>query len=135
MREFAIRYWLVVLSIFVLIGCSSTRNFKADFLARRVTITSEPTGADVYQKWPLGQPSKFLGKTPLQNASVMVLRPTELNNMPYSDVQQLMSYTNNFVFRVTKEGYKPYSGLLGTFEEQTVQYNVILEKEEESTSD
>ena len=135
MQKDAIRYLFIVLSCILFQGCSSNPKFKADFIGRRITITSEPSGAKVYQKWPMGQPKRYLGDTPLENVSVMVLKTTKMSNMSYSQVQQLMSYNNNFVFTVEKEGYKPFSGLIGTIENETVTYNVILEKEEDSTND
>jgi len=73
-------------------------------MPRKVTITSEPSGADVYQKRPLRQRSQYLGKTPLENITVMVLNAARFRNMSLSDAQEVMSHGDNFVFEVRKEG-------------------------------
>ncbi len=124
MRKLAI----VALTVGVLaVGCSSTRSFKFKFEPQRVTIVTEPGGAEVWQTMPLAQPSVRLGVTPLNDVSVMVIKDVEMQSMSLPEVQDLMRYVGNIGVEIRKEGFKPYVGLLAVKPGEKNEHRIVLE--------
>lgn len=94
---------ILMCMVVVSAGCSGSKisaNFNLD--NRRVTIVTEPAGATVRQLRPMGQPSSYLGKTPLNDQTVLVL--------------------------IQKDGYEPYTGTLRVEKGETVVHEIELQK-------
>ena len=129
MRTVAISTLLSIICFSFISGCNSMGKPKANFkLAQhRVTLNTQPEGADVVQRRPLGQSSSKLGKTPIMDLSVSVITDIKFKNMPFSETQQLMKHSGNVVVTITKEGYEPYHGTLRTNPSEATVHNIVLQ--------
>lgn len=120
-----------------LTGCSSTKygaDFKLD--TRRITIVTEPAGATVRQLRPMGQGSSYLGKTPLNDQTVLVLTEiTKVRNLSLTQYENLMRHVNNAVVRIEKDGYEPYYGTLRVEEDKTVVHEIVLQEKPKDGSE
>jgi len=108
-------------------GCSSAPTFKYDFKTQPVTIITEPTGAEVWQTFPLGQPNVRLGVTPLEKVNVIVIETVSMNQMPASDAANALRYLGNIGVEIRKEGYKPYVSLLAVKKNEKNEHRITLE--------
>ncbi len=109
-------------------GCSSFKKPKGNFglAPRRITIVTEPEGADVIQLQPLGQSSIKLGSTPINDLTVSVITNIKLKNMPFKETQELQKHANNAVVKITKEGYQPYLATIPTTANETSTIKIKL---------
>lgn len=122
--------YMFVLSAFTCFvsGCSHFNKPQGSFKLApcRISIHTQPAGADVIQLRPLDQASIPLGKTPIDDLSVSVITHIEMQNMPFSEAQELMKHNGNVVVRVEKEGYLPYYGTLKAVPGDTRVHHVVL---------
>lgn len=127
-----IKICMVIISLClaaVLTGCSSNPSFKFNMHNRRVTIVTEPAGATVRQLRPMGQPSTYLGKTPLNDQTVVVVTEiTKMKNLSLQQFDDIMRHVNNAVVRIEKDGYEPYYGTLRVKEGETIVHEIVLQE-------
>lgn len=123
--------FIVVLAacLFFAFGCQSKPSGKFNIANRKITINTEPQGAQVKQINVLGQPSTQLGVTPIVEQPVVVITEiTRMKNMPFNETQQLMKAAGgNVMVRIEKEGYHPYNGVLATTDGQTHTHKITLQ--------
>lgn len=109
-------------------GCDMGKPRASFKLApRRITIHTEPQGAEVTQLHPLGQPSTPLGKTPINDLSVVVMTEITMKHMSFAQAQDLMRHAGNVVVSIRKEGYEPYVGTLRTDPNETAVHTIQLQ--------
>ena len=109
-------------------GCGMNKpSGKFKLTSRRITIHTQPEGAEVTQLRPLGQPSSSLGKTPINDLSVSVMTNFTMKNMPFSQAQELIRHGGNVVVLIKRDGYETYSGTLKTDPNETVVHNIELQ--------
>ena len=111
-------------------GCNQPKG-SFDLAPRKITIITEPEGAEVLQKRPLGQSSTKLGTTPINELTVNVMTNIKYKNMPFNETQELLNHRNNVVVTIKKEGYKQYYGILSTKAGETSVHNIKLQPVEE----
>ena len=117
------------LSTLLLAGCNNNKkhSYNYSFEQRYVTITTEPSNAKVTLLQPFGQPSVYLGKTPLKARPVAVMtKLTSVKNMRISP-QAYATYLNNAVVRIELEGYEYYYGPLKTDPNETLSHHIDLQ--------
>lgn len=110
-------------------GCKDKPRATFKLAPRRITIHTEPEGAEVTQLRPLGQPSTFLGKTPIDDLSVAVMTQFTMKHMPFGEAQDLMRHGGNVVVSIKKKGYETYRGTLRTDPNETVVHTISLQPE------
>ena len=109
-------------------GCGMNKpSAKFKLVPRRITIHTQPAGADVTQLRPLGQRSSSLGKTPINDLSVSVMTNFTMKNMPFSKAHELIRHGGNVVVLIKKDGYETYSGTLKTEPNETAVHNIELQ--------
>ena len=120
----------IVAALFVT-GCNNTRKYKFEYNTdqRHVTITTEPSGASVYQISFLDNSSISLGKTPLHQVPVMVLTRAKFKKASPAKVNAVHKQLNSVVVRIEKDGYELYSGPLRTDPNQTVEHHIQLRRQ------
>ena len=120
--------FVVALLFGSLLGCSSLNKPKGSFdlAPRRITIHTEPEGAEVIQLRPLGLPSIKLGNTPFNDLPVTVITNMKYKNIPFNETQKLLKHVNNVVVKITKDGYEPYTTTIPTTADKTVVIDVKL---------
>lgn len=112
-------------------GCASNPKCNFNIERRTITIITEPEGANVVQIKPLGQPSTTLGKTPIQDQPVVVIREiTKLQNMPYRETETLYKNVGAVNVVIQKDGYVPYKGYLKTEPDKTTTHRITLQQKE-----
>jgi len=128
MRQSLISLLVLAIMLSGLSGCSSLNKPKSSFnlVTRRITVLTEPEGAEVIQLRPLGQPSIKLGNTPLNDLRVAVIVNLSLKNMPLSETQELIQHTNSAVVKIIKDGYQPYTAIIQTTADDTAILDVKL---------
>ena len=102
---------VLIVVLFILSGCNNP-NCHFDLEPARANITSEPSGAHVYQKWPMGMSSTYLGQTPLEDISIMTMGKMKAKNMPFSQMRQLLSHRGNIKLEVKMEGCFTWKNIL-----------------------
>jgi len=109
-------------------GCSSLNKPKGtfDLAPRRISIRTEPQGANVTQLHPLGQSPTELGSTPINDLTVAVMTNIKFNKLPLSDTQDLIRHANNVIVRITKDGYEPYMATIHTKAGKSAVLNIRL---------
>jgi len=120
----------IVAALFVT-GCNNTRKYKFEYKTdqRHVTITTEPSGASVYQVSFLDNSSISLGKTPLHQVPVVVLTWAKFKKASPARVNAVHKQLNSVVVRIEKEGYEPYSGPLRTDPNLAVEHHIQLRRQ------
>lgn len=108
-------------------GCANKPRASFKLAPRRITIHTEPPGAEVTQLRPLGQTSSSLGKTPIDDLSVVVMTGITMKHMSFAEAENLMRHAGNVVVSIRKEGYEPYYGTLRTDPNQTVVHTIELQ--------
>ncbi len=111
------------------LGCNQNPKWNFNIDTRRITIETEPAGANVTQINFQGTPPTNLGTTPLENTPVVVItKLKKAKNLSYSQVEDLMRRVGTVFVRIEKPGYQTYSAPLSTEAGRTVSYKIILEK-------
>ena len=120
-----------ILVVLFVIGCNSTRRSKVEYSTdqRLVTITTEPSGASVYQISFLDNSSISLGETPLRQVPGMVLTRAKFAKASPAKVNDVYKQLNSVVVRVEKDGYGLYTGPLRTDPNQTVEHHIQLSRQ------
>ncbi len=108
-------------------GCKDEPRATFKLAPRRITIHTQPEGAEVRQLRPLGQPSSLLGKTPIDDLSVAVMTEFTMNHMPFAEAENLMKHAGNVVVSIQKEGYENYYGTLRTDPNEIVVHTIVLQ--------
>ena len=117
---------LLTLTLSAISGCNKPGG-KFNLVPRRITIHTQPDGAEVTQLRPLGQASSSLGKTPINDLSVSVITNFKMKNIPFSEAQNLIRHDGNVVVAIKKEGYETYHGTLKTEPNETVVHDIELQ--------
>jgi len=128
MRQSLTSLFIIAILLVGITGCSNLSKPKGSFdlAPRRITIHTEPAGADVVQLRPLGQPATRLGSTPIADLTVTVMTNMKYENMPFNETQKLLKHANNAVVKITKEGYEPYIATISTKKNETSILDVKL---------
>ncbi len=118
----------VLASLFVITGCRRSFYFEAPLA--RVTILTEPPGAEVYQTLPPpGTAPRLIGKTPLENIMLPVVSSMKGSGLSPAAAQDMTRQVGNLVVEIRKDGYKPHSTLLAVDREKTLEHRIVLERE------
>ena len=126
MRDFIRNVLTATLVLLNLCGCNDKPRADFKLTPRRITILTQPDGAEVTQLRPLGQPSSVLGKTPINDLSVVVMTEVTMKHMPFAAAQDLMRHAGNVVISIKKEGCETYYGTLRTDPNETVAHTIEL---------
>ncbi len=111
-------------------GCRTSRKFSFKTTGMRVTILTEPAGAEVYQKLPLpGTSQRFIGSTPLENIVVQVVTSIKGDGMSPATFQSMTRQVGNLVVEIRKDGYKRHSTMLAVDPKKTLEHRIDLEPE------
>jgi predicted small secreted protein len=125
-----IAFACVSASLLAITGCRTGRGFGFEATGERVTILSEPSGAEVYQKLPPpGTAPRLIGKTPLVNIIVPVVTTMKGGGLSPAAAQDMARMAGNLVVEVRKDGYKPCSAVLAIDPERTLEHRIVLEPE------
>ena len=125
---------VLIVVLFILSGCNKP-SCHFDLEPAKATIISEPSGAHVYQKWPMNMPSTYLGQTPLEDISIMTMGKMKAKNMPFSQMQQLLSHRGNIKLEVKMEGYETFHGTFGVNKDEISEYHINLTVSPEGDED
>jgi hypothetical protein len=113
-------------------GCKSTPKANCTMVTRKVTITTEPPGATVYQIRIPDRATTKLGTSPVTDTPVMVITSFKMENMPPDKAEDIMRAAGGNLFvRIQKEGYQTYEGILSTKAGQTAAHNIKLQPEQQ----
>ncbi|MEN8151478.1 MAG: hypothetical protein ABFS86_16800 [Planctomycetota bacterium] len=99
-----VRILTAALAISLLAACSSTPKEPYTFKARKVTIITEPPGAQVMQYRPFGLKSEDLGVTPIIEREVLIL--TNVDRSARVNWNEALDHASNLVVLVRKDGYR-----------------------------
>jgi hypothetical protein len=113
----------------LLAGCCSSPNLDFVLEPRRVTIRTQPEGADVVQLRALQQSPVVLGTTPLENIVVTVMEDVHLAHVDAANSRDMMRHAGTLVLRVSKPGYQTKEVVLRTEAEGLVEHEIVLQPE------
>ena len=122
-----------ILSVSMLSGCKSSQP-SAEFqeTLSQLTVITEPSGADVYAVEPLTSVRTHLGRTPLHDASVLVIHELTFHNMDSAPANVLASHLGGVGILIQKEGYRDYRGILSVPPGTSAEHTITLEPIHES---
>jgi hypothetical protein len=118
---------LVSLLGVLLAGCCSAPNLDFVLEPRRVTIRTEPEGAEVVQLRALQQPPVVLGTTPLEDIVVTVMDKVRLAHVDAVNSREIMRHADTLVLRISKPGYQTKDVTLRTEAKGLVEHKVVLQ--------
>jgi hypothetical protein len=122
MKTFAL--WMCVGAVLLASGCTSSLKYSQQL--RKVTITSDPEGALVYQLNPSNESERiFLGTTPLKEQTVLV--PTKVDDYGTTSSYAAKSQLEMVRVVLEKDGYKPFNSNLSTAKDETMRHDCTLE--------
>ena len=117
----------VLLTSILLGGCRNLRpdSYSYSYEQRSITLTTEPTNAELTSVPPFGQPSVSLGKTPLNSFPVAVMTRLNSENIRVTP-QEYAMHLCNAVVRIEHEGYESYHAPLNTHPSGTATHHIEL---------
>ena len=101
--------WAVLFTLVLLGGCNNLKPdaYSYSYEQRFITLTTEPSDAQVTLVQPFGQPSVSLGRTPLDSYPVPVMMRLKSENIRVT-AQEYAMHLGNAVVRIEHEGYESY---------------------------
>lgn len=106
-------------------GCAGTYNL--DYDERTISITSEPTGADVFQTNPFTGKRVFLGRTPIRDKKVEVVGNASYTNLSPEQSAEVLQRIGVVEVVVQKPGYSKYRGQLQTRQGDVAKHHIKLD--------
>ena len=117
----------VLFTSILLGGCNNLNPdaYSYSYEQRFITVTTEPSDAKVTLVQPFGQPSVFLGRTPLDSFPVPVMMRLKSENIRVTPYVYAM-HLGNAVVRIEHEGYESYYAPLNTHPSGTAEHHIEL---------
>jgi hypothetical protein len=117
----------VLFTSILLGGCSNLNldEYGYWYEERLITVATEPSDAKVTLVQPFGQPSVFLGRTPLDSFPVAVMMRLKSEKQRVTAYEYAM-HLRNAVVRIEHEGYESYYAPLNTHPSGTAEHHIEL---------
>jgi hypothetical protein len=92
----------------------------------KVTLRTEPSGAQVQQLRPFGQSPVDLGRTPLVEREVLVLTDADMKGGYVAHYEEAKEHAGHLIAMLRLEGYRPYRAVLPVVPEGTAEVTIRL---------